>query len=96
MKILCLHVNEPIKIEMVVRSYMTGSTETSILTSYNRGERQYQGHTLREGYKVNEPSDNPIVTPTTKGDKDIPISGLHAIKTKLCSKDEWEFLKIKV
>ena len=86
---------QPIKLEMVIRAYMTGTTETSILTAYNRGDREYCGHSLREGYKVNEPLDEPIVTPTTKGDKDIPISGLEAIKTGLCTKDEWEFLEHK-
>ena len=42
-----------IPIEMVVRGYMTGSTETSIWTLYKNGCRNYCGNVLAEGMQKN-------------------------------------------
>ena len=36
-------------VEMVVRDYLTGSTETSIWPMYERGGRHMYGHTLPDG-----------------------------------------------
>ena len=36
-------------IEMIVRDYLTGSTETSIWTMYARGERLLYGHAFPDG-----------------------------------------------
>ena len=41
-------------IEMVVRDYMTGSTETSIWPMYERGERNLYGHSFPDGLKENQ------------------------------------------
>ena len=64
----------PIMLEIVVRAYMTGSSETSVWTKYNNGERNMYGLTFRDGYKKNEPLDEVVVTPTTKGVTDVPIT----------------------
>lgn len=53
-------------IEIVVRRYLTGSTETSAWTAYNKGVRQFCGVNLPEGMVKNQPFANPIITPTTK------------------------------
>ena len=53
-------------IEFVVRGYMTGSTDTSIWTQYQKGVRNYCGHALPEGMTKNEQLAKNIVTPTTK------------------------------
>jgi len=60
---------EPIKVEMVVRAYLTGSSSTSIWRAYERGERSFCGHTLPDGLVRHQKLPASIVTPTTKADK---------------------------
>jgi phosphoribosylaminoimidazole-succinocarboxamide synthase len=60
---------EPLPVEMVVRAYVTGVTSTSIWTHYARGERVFCGHRLPDGLRKNERLPEPILTPSTKGDK---------------------------
>lgn len=57
---------QPIPIEVVVRGYLTGSTQTSIWTLYKKGHRQFFGQKLPEGMKKDDPLPQPILTPTTK------------------------------
>ncbi|MFI5307711.1 MAG: phosphoribosylaminoimidazolesuccinocarboxamide synthase [Polyangiales bacterium] len=57
---------EPLPVEMVVRGYLTGVSGTSILTAYQRGDREFCGHRLPEGLKPHEPLPEPLLTPTTK------------------------------
>ncbi len=59
----------PLAVELVVRSYLTGVTSTSIWTHYARGERTFAGHRLPEGMKKNEPLPAPLLTPSTKAAK---------------------------
>jgi len=56
-------------VEMVVRSYITGVTSTSIWTHYARGERVFCGHRLPDGLKKNERLPEIILTPSTKAEK---------------------------
>lgn len=68
---------EPLPVEFVVRSYLTGVTSTSIWHHYARGAREFCGHQLPEGMKKNEPLPAPILTPSTKADKgghDVSVS----------------------
>ncbi len=60
---------EALPVEFVMRGYLTGSTSTSILTAYAKGERSYCGHRLPEGLKPHEPLPEPLLTPTTKAPK---------------------------
>ena len=62
-------------VEFVVRGYITGTTDTSLWTVYNKGDREYCGNTLPEGLKKNDKLTTPMLTPTTK-DKvhDRPVS----------------------
>ena len=70
-----------IPIELVVRSYLTGSTGTSIWKNYERGMRDYCGHHLPDGMRKNQKLDRAIVTPTTKSDEhDELISGDQIIE----------------
>ncbi|MDE2025363.1 MAG: phosphoribosylaminoimidazolesuccinocarboxamide synthase [Patescibacteria group bacterium] len=57
----------PIPIEMVVRGYITGSTNTSIWYSYKQGERKIYGLDFPEGLKKNQKLPHAVITPTTKG-----------------------------
>ena len=74
-----VHKCEPFKIEVVVRAYITGNTSTSLWTHYNKGDRVYCGITFPEGLKKNQKLHSLVVTPTTKGDIDKPISGEEII-----------------
>jgi phosphoribosylaminoimidazole-succinocarboxamide synthase len=66
-----LHAVEctPLPVELVVRSYLTGVTSTSVWTHYAEGKRTFAGHALPDGMKKNEPLPAPILTPSTKADK---------------------------
>ena len=59
----------PLKVEMVVRAYLTGTTGTSIWTHYEKGGRSFCGHALPDGLAKNQRLDTPILTPTTKAEK---------------------------
>jgi phosphoribosylaminoimidazole-succinocarboxamide synthase len=59
----------PIPVEMVVRGYLTGTTSTSIWRAYERGERTFCGHALREGMHKHEKLPHNLVTPSTKAPK---------------------------
>ena len=59
----------PLPVEMVMRSYLTGVTSTSIWTHYQKGARVFCGHRLPDGLKKNEPLPAPILTPSTKAEK---------------------------
>jgi len=83
-------------IEFVVRGYMTGSTDTSIWTQYQKGVRNYCGHALPEGMKKNEPLPKNIVTPTTKEkEHDRPITAEEIVAEGWLTKDEWDFCSAK-
>ncbi len=56
----------PLPVEFIYRGYLTGSTSTSIWTAYERGERDYCGHTLPDGLHKHEQLPEPLLTPTTK------------------------------
>ncbi len=83
------HKCEPIKVEMVVRNYLTGSW----WRKYQAGERVIAGHELRDGMKeFDRFSDEvPIITPTTKaekGDHDEDISEVEILERGLCTKEQ--------
>jgi phosphoribosylaminoimidazole-succinocarboxamide synthase len=68
---------EPLKVEMIVRAYVTGNTSTSIWTHYAKGVRTFCGHRLPDGLRKHERLPAPILTPSTKaehGDHDVSVS----------------------
>lgn len=82
-------------IEMVVRDYMTGSTETSIWPMYERGERTMYGHEFPDGLVRNQKLPGTILTPTTKaaqGDHDAPITATEIVEQDLLSQKVWDEL----
>jgi len=83
-------------IEFVVRGYMTGSTDTSIWTQYQKGVRNYCGHALLEGMKKNEPLSTNIVTPTTKEkEHDRPITAEGIVAEGWLTKEQWDVCSAK-
>ena len=71
---------EPLPLEVIVRSYLTGVTSTSIWTAYNRGDRTFCGHSLPDGMRKNQKLPKPIVTPSTKAE--------HGAHDRSVSRDE--------
>ena len=86
---------KPIMLEIIVRGYMTGSSNTSIWSMYKRGERQMYGLDFRDGYVKNEKLDEIIITPTTKGEHDYPITEEEIVSQKFLTADEYDFVKTK-
>jgi phosphoribosylaminoimidazole-succinocarboxamide synthase len=85
-------------IEMVVRDYMTGSTETSIWPMYQRGNRTLYGHEFPDGLVKNQKLPLTIITPTTKadqGDHDAPITETQILETQLVTAEQWYELSEK-
>eukprot|EP00539_Tryblionella_compressa_P017060 CAMPEP_0178835180 /NCGR_PEP_ID=MMETSP0746-20121128/11487_1 /TAXON_ID=913974 /ORGANISM="Nitzschia punctata, Strain CCMP561" /LENGTH=470 /DNA_ID=CAMNT_0020497733 /DNA_START=85 /DNA_END=1497 /DNA_ORIENTATION=+ len=83
---------EPFPIEFVVRSYMTGSTDTSIWKNYQNGVRKYCGHDLPEGMAKNQKlPDGNLLTPTTKEEEhDRPISAEEIVNEKWMTQEDWD------
>ena len=82
---------DPIKLEIVVRAYMTGSSNTSIWTHYKNGSRSIYGIDFRDGYSKNEKLDSIIITPTTKGKTDRPITRSEICRDYL-TEDEYDYI----
>lgn len=83
----------PIKIEFIVRGFMTGSTNTSIWPMYKNGERNMYGIQFREGYKKYDRLDNIIVTPTTKEEEDAPITKYEIIEKGYLTEKEYDYIE---
>ena len=84
---------EVIPIEFVVRSYMTGSTNTSIWKNYEKGSRMYCGHHLPDGLVKNQELPQILLTPTTKDEHDELISKEVIIEDKIMTLKQWETCK---
>jgi phosphoribosylaminoimidazole-succinocarboxamide synthase len=59
----------PLPVEMVVRAYLTGTTDTSIWVHYQKGARTFCGHALPDGMRKHQRLPEPIITPSTKAAK---------------------------
>jgi phosphoribosylaminoimidazole-succinocarboxamide synthase len=82
-------------VEMVVRDYMTGSTNTSIWPMYRDGAREMYGVTFPDGLDKNQKLPETILTPTTKaaqGEHDAPITPEGIVEQGLLTQDRWDEL----
>ncbi|MDO8377565.1 phosphoribosylaminoimidazolesuccinocarboxamide synthase [Phenylobacterium sp.] len=82
-------------VEIVVRGYLAGTTGTSILTLYKKGEREMYGHKLPDGLADNQVLPTPIITPTSKafdGGHDEPLTPSEIVERGLLSALQWETL----
>ena len=84
-----------LKIEIVVRAYLTGSSKTSSWMNYNNGVRDYCGITMPDGMVKNQKFEAPIITPTTKTDDDELIDPDGIISQGLATKEQWEEIEDK-
>ena len=85
-------------IEMVIRDYMTGSTETSNWPMYDRGERVLYGHKFPDGLVKNQKLPETIITPTTKaeqGEHDAPITAAEIVEKGVLTQDQWDGVSAK-
>ena len=65
--VLISHECEGIPVEIVVRSYISGVTNTSIWGSYEEGERVIYGIKFPDDLKKNQKLLKPVITPTSHG-----------------------------
>ncbi|WP_342363333.1 phosphoribosylaminoimidazolesuccinocarboxamide synthase [Terrarubrum flagellatum] len=82
-------------VEIVVRGYLAGTTGTSILTKYKKGEREMYGVRLPDGMRDNQKLPEAIITPTTKafdGGHDEPLSEAEILSKKLLTEEQWRTL----
>ncbi|RVB59750.1 phosphoribosylaminoimidazolesuccinocarboxamide synthase, partial [Mesorhizobium sp. M7A.F.Ca.CA.002.03.2.1] len=80
-------------VEIVVRGYLAGTTSTSILTRYKRGDRDMYGIRLPDGLRDNEKLAEPIITPTSKaahGGHDEPLSKAEILEQGLLTQAQWD------
>jgi len=83
-------------VEIVVRDYLAGTTGTSILTLYKKGEREMYGIRLPDGLRDNERLPHPIITPTSKADyggHDEPLSAQEIVSKGILTAEQWRILE---
>lgn len=66
----------PIRVEMVVRGYLTGS----MWRGYKEGKREFSGVRVSDGMTRNQKFTQPLVTPTTKEKNDREISPADLVR----------------
>jgi len=80
-------------VEIVVRDYLAGTTGTSILSLYKKGEREMYGIRLPDGMRDNEKLPQTIITPTSKafhGGHDEPLTPAEIVGQGLLSEEQWQ------
>ena len=83
-------------VEVVVRGFITGVTQTSLWMLYEAGEREVYGHQLPDGLLKNDPLPQPIITPTTKGgpgEHDERLTCAEVIEHNLMAEETWETIQ---
>ena len=73
----------------------TGSTDTSLWTHYNAGERIYCGNLFPDGMRKNDRLEQQVITPTTKSTThDVPISAQEIVDQGILSQATWDQVKL--
>lgn len=79
-----------IPIEVIVRGFITGVTDTAMWTLYQKGQRDFGDFVLPDGMKKNQKLEVPLLTPTTKNSEhDRPISGKQIIAEGIVEEKLW-------
>ncbi|MCF7919209.1 MAG: phosphoribosylaminoimidazolesuccinocarboxamide synthase [Candidatus Cloacimonetes bacterium] len=76
----------PIKIEMIVRGYLTGS----MWRKYQNGGREISGLSIENGLTKNQKFSSPLLTPTTKEKHDREISPADIVNEGWISQEIYE------
>jgi phosphoribosylaminoimidazole-succinocarboxamide synthase len=82
---------EPIRVEMVVRGYLTGS----MWRGYAAGQRQFSGVVVGEGLQKTQAFEQPILTPTTKDKDDTAIDEQGILEAGLVRAAVYDQMKEK-
>jgi len=82
---------EPIKVEMIVRQYLTGS----MWRGYQAGQRTFSGVTVPDGLTKNQPFPQAIVTPTTKEESDREITPENLVSEGWVTKELYDQMAVK-
>ena len=83
---------QPLPVEVVVRGYITGVTQTALWVRYSQGERTIYGLDFPDGLQKNDPLPTPIITPTTKGGAtghDERITSAQVVAMGLATESQW-------
>lgn len=84
----------PIRVEGVVRGFLTGVTDTAIWTRYQKGMREFGGVKLPEAMKKNQRLPHAIFDPTTKEDlHDRTLTPEEMVAEGFITKDMFEKVK---
>lgn len=84
---------EPLTIEVVVRGYLTGVTDTSVWRQYEAGQREIYGLPFPDGMVKNQALPEPIITPTTKaaaGEHDVPVTSDQVVDEGHLDRLRWD------
>jgi len=85
---------QALPVEVVVRAYITGVTDTSLWKKYSDGGRVIYGIKFPEGLVKNQKLKKPVITPTTRatgsGGHDEPITSTEIITKELVSEKNWK------
>ncbi|AYA37605.1 phosphoribosylaminoimidazolesuccinocarboxamide synthase [Hymenobacter oligotrophus] len=81
---------EPIRVEMVVRGYITGS----MLRGYLQGQRTFSGVTVPDGLTKHQRFAEPLVTPTTKEESDREITPENLVAEGWVSAELYEQMRV--
>lgn len=86
------HKAEPIKVEMVIRGYLTGHA----WREYKSGKRLLCGISLPDGMVENQKFETPIITPTTKASEghDEDISREEILERGMVSQKDYDLLEV--
>lgn len=93
--VVVAHKLKMLPVEMVVRDFLTGSTDTSVWTAYRKGAREFCGNKLPDGLRKNDRLPKTILTPSTKpkdGTHDISLAPAELLAQKLITLAQWDEL----
>ncbi|WP_426493407.1 phosphoribosylaminoimidazolesuccinocarboxamide synthase [Hymenobacter sp. 102] len=82
---------EPIRVEMVVRHYLTGS----MWRGYQQGQRSFSGVAVPDGLTKHQQFPEPIVTPTTKEEWDREITPENLVAEGWVTAELYEQMRVK-
>lgn len=82
----------PLPVEVVVRGWITGVTDTSLWSMVAAGVPRPYGLDLPAGLRKNDKLPQPVITPTTKGEAgahDVPLSSADVVARGLVDAALW-------
>lgn len=89
--VMCCKKCTPIKVEVVVRDYITGS----LWRAYAAGERTFCGVTFPDGLTEHQKLPKTVITPTLKNATDDPTTATEIVEQGLCTEEQWNYIQEK-